>query len=157
MSPQAHAGAALDHVGLSVGDLDAALRWYTQALGWQAASSFSVAPVGLRGAFVVSEDGHAIELLERQGSGTGLRAHDPQQALLTRGYGHICLRVDDTDAWHARLLAAGATERQPPGDAPEPGVRFSFVADPEGNLIELLDRPSPVGTPATGEKTNRSR
>jgi glyoxylase I family protein len=53
--------------------------------------------------------------------------------------------VDDTDAWHARLVAAGATERQAPGHAPEPGVRFSFVADPEGNLIELLDRPHPVG------------
>jgi catechol 2,3-dioxygenase-like lactoylglutathione lyase family enzyme len=25
--------------------------------------------------------------------------------------------------------------------APEPGVRMAFVADPEGNLIELLHRP----------------
>ena len=155
MNPQPRGGAALDHVGLSVGDLDAALRWYTQALGWRATASFTVAPVGLRGAFVVSEHGHALELLERQGSGAGLRADDPQQALLTRGYGHVCLRVDDTDAWHARLLAAGATERQPPGDAPERGVRFSFVADPEGNLIELLDRPSPVGAPAPSEETGR--
>ena len=147
--------AALDHVGLSVGDLDAALHWYADALGWRAAAPFTVAPIGLRGAFVVSEDGHAIELLERRGSGAGMRAQDPQQALLTRGFGHVCLRVDDTDAWHARLLAAGATERQAPGDAPEPGVRFSFVADPEGNLIELLDRPSPVGGPATPEETDR--
>jgi hypothetical protein len=33
-----------------------------------------------------------------------------------------------------------------PQDAPEPGVRVSFVADPEGNLIELLDRTGPVGS-----------
>lgn len=155
MSGQQRAGAALDHVGLSVGDLDAALRWYADALGWRSAAPFIVEPLGLRGAFVVSADGHAIELLERRGSGAGLRADDPQRALLTRGYGHVCLRVDDTDAWHARLLAAGATERQAPGDAPEPGVRFSFVADPEGNLIELLDRPSPVGAPATSGKRDR--
>ncbi len=155
MSGQAGARAALDHVGLSVGDLDAALRWYAQALGWRMAAPFTVAPLGLRGAFLVSEDGHAIELLERQGSDGGLRAEDPQQALLTRGYGHVCLRVDDTDAWHARLLAAGATERQPPGDAPEPGVRFSFVSDPEGNLIELLDRSSAVGAPATSGEMER--
>jgi catechol 2,3-dioxygenase-like lactoylglutathione lyase family enzyme len=136
---------SLDHVGLSVGDLDAAVDWYVAALGWRVASPFAIPSVGLRGAFVVSGDGQAIELLERDGSGGGLQAPDPQTALRTRGYGHVCLRVDDTDAWHARLLAAGASERQPPGDAPEPGVRFSFIADPEGNLIELLDRPHPVG------------
>jgi len=28
----------------------------------------------------------------------------------------------------------------PPCAAPEPGVRMAFVADPEGNLVELLDR-----------------
>jgi catechol 2,3-dioxygenase-like lactoylglutathione lyase family enzyme len=30
----------------------------------------------------------------------------------------------------------------PPGPSPEPGVRMAFVADPEGNLIELLHRPA---------------
>jgi glyoxylase I family protein len=29
----------------------------------------------------------------------------------------------------------------PPCAAPEPGVQMAFVADPEGNLIELLHRP----------------
>ena len=144
------AGAAVDHVGLSVADLDAALAWYAAALGWRAAASFAIDPLGLRGAFVVSPEGQAIELLERRGSAGGLRPADPQEALLTRGYGHVCLRVDDTDAWHARLLAAGAAERMAPGNAPEPGVRFSFVADPEGNLIELLDRPHPVGAAVRG-------
>ena len=28
----------------------------------------------------------------------------------------------------------------PPSPSPEPGVRIAFVADPEGNLIELVDR-----------------
>ena len=148
------AGAALDHVGLGVGDLDAALRWYAEALGWRPAAPFTVAPLVLRGAFVVSDEGHAIELLERRGSAGGLRAGDPQQALLTRGYGHVCLRVDDTDAWHARLLAAD-DRAAGAGDAPEPGVRFSFVTDPEGNLIELLDRPTPVGAPAVPGEPDR--
>lgn len=137
--------ASIDHVGLSVEDLDGQLAWYAAAFGWRIASPFAIPPLGLRGAFVVSDDGQAIELLERRGSASGLRAPDPQVALLTRGFGHVCVRVDDTDAWHARLLAAGAQERLAPGDAPEPGVRFSFVADPEGNLVELLDRVGGVG------------
>ena len=28
----------------------------------------------------------------------------------------------------------------PPQPSPEPGVRMSFLADPEGNLIELVER-----------------
>jgi lactoylglutathione lyase len=59
---------------------------------------------------------------------------------------HICLRVADVDDLHARLLAHGAFERLAPQLSPEPGVRMSFVADPEGNLIELLDRAHPVGS-----------
>jgi len=27
-----------------------------------------------------------------------------------------------------------------PSPSPEPGVRFAFLADPEGNLIELVER-----------------
>lgn len=34
----------------------------------------------------------------------------------------------------------GAQPVMPPCPAPEPGVRMAFVADPEGNLVELLDR-----------------
>ena len=38
------------------------------------------------------------------------------------------------------VIAAGATDRMSPRPSPEPGVRMAYVADPEGNLIELLDR-----------------
>lgn len=134
-----------DHVGLSVADLDAQVAWYCAAFDLTETTSFEVAPLGLRGTFVVGGPGFAIELLERAGSAPGIQASDQAEALLTRGYGHICLRVDDVDASHARLLARGAGERMPPQPAPESGVRMSFVSDPEGNLIELLDRAGPVG------------
>jgi lactoylglutathione lyase len=146
--------AALDHVGLSVGDLDAQLAWYSTAFGWHAAAPFEVPAIHLRGAFVVSDDGQAIELLERRGPSADPRPLDPRSALLTRGYGHVCIRVDNTDSWHQRLLKAGATERQAPGPAPEPGVRFSFVTDPEGNLIEILDREHPIA-PSLGARSRK--
>lgn len=136
----------LDHVGLSVADLEAQTEWYTRVLGLRASTPFEIASLGVRGVFVINDTGLAIELLERRGSTVGLQAPDPATALLTRGYGHVCLRVDDVNRWHATLLAAGASERMAPQDAPEAGVRMSFVADPEGNLIELLDRPGPVGS-----------
>jgi len=47
------------------------------------------------------------------------------------------------DAAYAALLDAGATDRMSPRPSPEPGVRMAYVADPEGNLVELLDRSRP--------------
>jgi lactoylglutathione lyase len=135
-----------DHVGLSVANLDMQVAWYCTAFDLTETSRFDVAALGLRGTFVVGGPGLAIELLERPGSAPGIRAADQAEAILTRGYGHICLRVDDVDRVHAQLLAAGAAERMSPQESPEPGVRMSFVADPEGNLIELVDRDGPVGS-----------
>ena len=48
--------------------------------------------------------------------------------------------MPDVDAAYDALLAAGAADRMSPRPSPEPGVRMAFVADPEGNLLELLDR-----------------
>lgn len=136
----------LDHVGLSVENLETMSEWYCRALGLRASAPFELASIGLRGGFVIGDDGLAIELLEKAGSHPGLQAPDPNTALLTRGYGHIALRVANVESTHVALLAAGASERMPPQDSPEAGVRMSFVADPEGNLIELLDRAGPVGS-----------
>jgi lactoylglutathione lyase len=132
--------AVFDHVGLSVVDLDAAIEWYGRALDLTAEFRFELADYGFRGAMMLSPTGYRVELLERRGSRRGLQATDPLDAALTRGFGHICLDVEKVDAAYDELLALGATERMSPRPSPEPGVRMAFVADPEGNLVELLDR-----------------
>ncbi|WP_460773001.1 VOC family protein [Microbacterium sp. GXF7504] len=135
----------VDHIGLSVGDLDGMRDWYQRAFGFATAQPFDIPPVGLRGVFLLGPDDVAIELLERRGSTvTRPSATTPPDALLSRGWAHLCLRVDDVDATFATLVDAGAGVLSAPGDSPEPGVRFAFVTDPEGNLIELLDRKGPV-------------
>lgn len=63
-------------------------------------------------------------------------------AALTRGLGHLALDVPVVDEAYDKLLAAGATDRMSPRPSPEPGVRMAYVADLDGNLIELLDRTS---------------
>ena len=75
----------------------------------------------------------------------GLQAATPVEAALTRGYGHFALDVPAVDVAYADLITAGATDRMSPRPSPEPGVRMAYVADPEGNLIELLDRSTARG------------
>ncbi len=93
---------------------------------------------------MIGPDDLAIELLERRGSAHRSPAATPPDGLLAQGWAHICLRVDDVDAVFDGLVAAGAGVVSAPGESPEPGVRFAFVTDPEGNFIELLDRADPV-------------
>jgi lactoylglutathione lyase len=40
----------------------------------------------------------------------------------------------------ASVRAPRGTTRRTPRDTPEPGLRIAFVADPDGNLVELLSR-----------------
>lgn len=130
-----------DHVGISVADLSKAAGWYCTALGLTREFEFDVPHVGLRGVMLLSPGGYRVELLERAGSARHDQAPgSPDEAALRRGYGHMCLDVPDVDTAHAALLAAGAADRMTPRASPEPGVRMAFVADPEGNLIELIDR-----------------
>jgi catechol 2,3-dioxygenase-like lactoylglutathione lyase family enzyme len=130
---------ALDHVGLTVGDLAAMSAWYTAALDLVVEFEFALPEHAFHGAMLRGA-GYRIELLERAGSVTGLQAGNPVEAALTRGFGHLALDVPDVDAAYQRLLTLGASDRMSPRRSPEPGVRMAYVADPEGNLLELLDR-----------------
>ena len=130
----------LDHVGLNVEDLGAMTAWYIDALQLEVEFEVVLDQVQLSIVMLRSSDGYRVELLSRPGSVAGIQAANPVEAALTRGFGHIALDVPDIDAAYAALLAVGATDRMSPRPSPEPGVRMAFVADPEGNLIELLDR-----------------
>jgi glyoxylase I family protein len=88
------------------------------------------------------EYGYRLELLHRPGSRPDHKPGTPAEAALREGYGHVAFGVTELDAAYDRALAHGARPVMPPCPAPEPGVRMAFVADPEGNLIELLHRPS---------------
>lgn len=129
-----------DHVGLSVADLDASREFYTQAFGFSAEFEFELAPHPIRGLMMRHESGARLELFERRDSRQGIQGANPIEALATRGYGHFALCADDIDPMFAGALEAGATAVREPSPSPEPGVRFAFLADPEGNLVELVER-----------------
>ena len=58
------------------------------------------------------------------------------------GYGHVAFAVDDLEAEHARLAAAGLAPRKIV-ELDRDGAllaRFFFVADPDGYQIEVIER-----------------
>jgi glyoxylase I family protein len=139
-------GPRLDHVGLAVADLEAAERWYADAFGYERELVLRVEPLDLDIVMLRhSEHGDRLELLHRPGSVRGARFTDPGEAALSEAFGHIAFDVADLDATYDRILSLGARPVMSPRPSPEAGVRMAYVADLEGNLVELLHRP--VGEP----------
>jgi catechol 2,3-dioxygenase-like lactoylglutathione lyase family enzyme len=127
------------HVGISVSDLDAMIAWYGEALGFAEELRFEIAGAGIRGAMLRRQDGTGLELLYHPDS-QARQLGDPHSAIMSRGFGHWALAVDDVSAAHDQLLRAGAREVWSPRPAPPPARgSMSYLTDPEGNLLELVE------------------
>jgi lactoylglutathione lyase len=145
--------ARLDHAGLAVADLGASAAWFCDVFGLVPELTLEVGAIELSIEMLIHPDfGYRLELLHRpgtgagadpgnsQGNGPGGKPANPAEAALRAGYGHVAFDVTDLDGAFDRAVARGARPVMPPCPSPEPGVRMAFVADPEGNLIELLHR-----------------
>jgi lactoylglutathione lyase len=137
--------ARLDHVGLAVADLAAASAWFCDVFGLVSELTLRVEPLDLDIEMLIDPvHGYRVELLHRAGSAADGKPATPADAALRCGYGHIAFDVPELGEAYDRAVARGARPVMPPGPSPEAGVRMAFVADPEGNLIELLHRPGPI-------------
>jgi len=131
---------AFDHAGLSVADLDGAIRFYGDAFGFAPEFPFELEAHGIKGVMMRHQAGHRLELFEHPGATAGIQGRTPIEALATRGYGHVAFAAPDIEVPFARAVKAGGRAVVEPGPSPEPRVRFAFLADPEGNLVELVER-----------------
>ena len=59
---------------------------------------------------------------------------------LGEAYGHIALTTQDLDAELAALAELGIQPDKPPYEAYPGGSRITFVTDPDGYRIELIER-----------------
>jgi len=131
------------HVSLSVADLDAQRAWYQEALGIEEViEQFELPDPPVRTVVLEAANGLRVELIERAGSDRMQTFTDPLDTCRAQGYGHWAVEVDDLQSAYDKLIAAGAQPVWPPADAVHPGARFSYVKDPEGNLIELIQPPA---------------
>jgi catechol 2,3-dioxygenase-like lactoylglutathione lyase family enzyme len=134
-----------DHVGISVASLEVSRRFYGEVLGFRTLEdSFALPAHDITGLILRNAEGVRIELFERKGSKPGRVGH-PTEGALTHGYFQFALGVADIDATFARVVAAGATPVLSPRVAPDGRALFAFIADPDGNLVEFLQRPVSAG------------
>jgi methylmalonyl-CoA/ethylmalonyl-CoA epimerase len=130
---------AVDHVGIAVPDLDAAVAWYAETLGLVATHVETNEEQGVREAMLSApgDTGAAVQLL------APLRPDSPIGKFLDRngpGIQQVAYRVADIDAACAALREKGLRLLY---DAPRRGTadsRINFVhpKDAGGVLVELV-------------------
>jgi lactoylglutathione lyase len=126
------AASRIHHVGLPVSDLDLSVAWYREALGLTHESTAGVPGVLPSWSRRPASGSNCSQWMFNPLPGTtrsrGCAPGSPPTAWT----------VDDLEAAHARAVEAGGRSLWTPRDTPEPGLRIAFVADPDGNLVELL-------------------
>jgi len=127
--------ATLDHVGIAVKDLAAALSFYRDALGLEIDAPEEVAAQRVRAHFVpVGES--KLELLEATAPDSAIARYVDKRG---PGLHHITLRVDDIAAAVAQVKARGARmiDEQPRCGAEGALVAFIHPSSAHGVLVEL--------------------
>jgi methylmalonyl-CoA/ethylmalonyl-CoA epimerase len=124
----------IDHIGLLVRDIDAALPYFTDRLGFTLISDeFTPASGGARLAYL--DAGNVVlQLVSPTGANGPIAEH-----LETHGEGlhHICLAVDDIDRTIADLTPAADVAVSLGGR----GRKVAFLpARPHGLIMELTER-----------------
>ena len=131
--------AVLDHVGIAVKDLQAALAFYHDALGLEIEAPEEVTAQRVRAHFIPTGESK-LELLEATSPDSAIARY-----LDKRGPGlhHITLRVDDIGAAIAQLKSRGIRLID---EEPRPGAEGALVAfihpvSAHGVLVELKQPP----------------
>jgi catechol 2,3-dioxygenase-like lactoylglutathione lyase family enzyme len=140
----------LHHVGIPVSDLDRSVAWYEHVLGLvldkrapssgvELSRAVEVPSAEMNVAFLAVGDHLLLELLEY----TSPRGKPYALANCDVGAVHVCFQVDDIQAAHADLTAAGIAFNHPPielgpdaGDLE--GYWFAYFRDPDGVQLELF-------------------
>ena len=141
------------HIGLSVPDLDAAVKFYTDvlglyvimppstvteddsAVGMMCTDVFGPGWESLRIAHLSTADRIGIEIFEFPGN------YAPENKLDHKRHGtfHFCIQDPDVEGLVEKIVAAGGRQRMPireyyPGEKP---YRMVYVEDPFGIVFEI--------------------
>jgi methylmalonyl-CoA epimerase len=129
----------IDHIGIVVQDIEAALKVYRDALGLELTKTEFVPEQQVKIAFLPTGESE-IELVQPTTDDSGIARY-----LARRGEGihHICLEVDDIEAALMQVAAQGMELIDKTPRTSSGGQKLAFVhpKSAHGVLIEFYERP----------------
>jgi len=127
----------IDHVGVAVEDLDAAIKLYSDSLGMPLAHRETVDSQGVEAALLDVGEGH-IELLRPLGEDTPVGKFIAKKG---GGMHHVAYAVSDIDTTLAELKKAGMEliDEQPRTGIRDSRVAFLHPRSTGGVLTEIVE------------------
>jgi lactoylglutathione lyase len=125
-------------MGLSVNDLEGMTNWYVSNLGFKVSQDV---PMGTTGRVRFLELGNErIELIKVANSVPGPKRAMPPAHGAQHGWVQLTLEVPDLDVAKNWLVSRGIKPGLDITPIAALKIRIMFIADPEGNLVELVQR-----------------
>lgn len=144
---------SFSHIGLSVTDLEGAVKFYTEVMGWyvimqpttikeddtavgvMCTDVFGAGWKSLKIAHLSTGDRVGVEIFEFVNS---VKPENNFEYWKTSVF-HFCVQDPDVEGLAAKIVAAGGKQRMPvreyfPGEKP---YRMVYMEDPFGNIIEI--------------------
>jgi catechol 2,3-dioxygenase-like lactoylglutathione lyase family enzyme len=144
-------GLWFDHVGLSVTNLDRAIEFYRDVMGFEFVTGreFSDARyeaiMNLKGAqgrvATLKAQNMQVELFEFFNPTP--KGMDSSRPVCDHGITHFCMQVGNLDQTYETLKSAGVRFHCPPFEF-VPGIKATYGRDPDGNVFELLELKVPA-------------
>ena len=132
------------HFGITVSDLERSVDFYCDVLDLEVESRFTVSGESFsRGVGVANATG-TFAHLEAGGALVELVEYDPEAEARSEGVinqpgsAHLGFLVDDIETFYDDLPATVDTTSDP--QTTESGAQILFFSDPDGNLIEVLEK-----------------
>ncbi|GAB2964579.1 VOC family protein [Amycolatopsis acidiphila] len=131
-------GALISHERMRCTDLARSLAWYG-SIGWTVRARGTGDGTSWASLVLPEDPTFSLELQERPGAGSPRRAN-------TQGLYRIALAVEDVREAHAALVRESGEQVPEPlfipmPDTPTGGFTVLFLADPDGAVVELVERP----------------
>jgi len=120
----------IDHPAVAAEDVEQLADWYCRVLNYEKVFRHDKPVWLLRAA-----DGTLLEVMPRD------QTPRPQRTTWTPGWSHLALRVDDFDEAVRELESRGVTFTGETINAIG-GGRVRNFNDPEGNMLQILERPT---------------
>jgi catechol 2,3-dioxygenase-like lactoylglutathione lyase family enzyme len=135
----------INHIGVTVSSIERTVEFYKDVFGGSVMFEFDLPGDRVRAMLGITDADARGKVcwVKLPGAALELFEFDPKQpaekvAWNRPGCTHFALQVSGLEAWHAHLTARGVRVL----GAPKPSggrASFFYAADPDGNLIELIE------------------
>ena len=128
------------HVGISVRDIQEAIDWYGNVLGFQLLWCRDFPGLKSQIAFLRKDD-FEIELFEHYESREiPTERLMPKEDIQTQGTKHIAFGTEDIVSLFNEFMLKGVDIVFGPIESPPKDAIFGFIRDPSGTLIEFIEK-----------------